>query len=471
MSVATFKRNLVPLLCIALVAASVATAVFYGLFGSKLREISASAPRQPVVVAARNLRRGVVVKAADVKLSTWGGAEPLQGGYEAIDQVVGKTVFDPVRENEPVMRARTASADGADGTSIVAGMRAVSVHASDSSGVLSLLSAGDKVDVQVVSDQPDAKLKLRTILQNAEVLGIDPGEPGGRPTTPVVTLVVSPAAADRLALADSGARLRLLLRNPLDRSEDDLPSLALANIFVDDDGTRESTGAWDSGSTPGTLPGSIPGTVPGSAPVSLPDVARTDGVRVQLLVRVAGVQPAAIEQLAALSHSSQLAMLQVVPFPLDPAFDQAVRALTETHQFEEFSSTRLTAGNHRRVSMQVGAAWGNRRRSKASGACGLRLQFAPSLDGAGNLRVRVQPLVTSTSRSQGVAIRKMETEVELVDGQSFLVSGLSDKGDWPVLARRLFARPAEPGVSRELVALVTVQVLKPVPPAALASRR
>ncbi len=456
MSVATFKRNLVPLLCIALVAASVATAVFYGLFGSRLREISASAPRQAVVVAARNLPRGVVVKAADVKLSTWGGAEPLQGGYASLEQAVGKTVFDPVRENEPLMRARTASPDGADGTTILAGMRAVSVHASDSSGVLGLLSAGDKVDVQVVSDQPDSKLKLRTILQNAEVLGVDPGEPaGGRPTPPVVTLVVSPAAADRLALADSGARLRLLLRNPLDQSEDDLPSLALANIFMDQDGTRESTGAWDSASAPG----------------SPPDMTRADAVRVQLLVRIAGVQPQAIEQFEALSHSSQLAMLQVVSFPLDPAFDGTVRALAETHQFEEFSSTRLTAGNYRRVSMQVGAAWGNRRRSTASGACGLRLQFAPSLDGAGNLRVWVRPEVTSTSRSQGAATRKLETEVELVDGQSFLVSGLSDKRDWPVLARRLFSRRAEPGVSRELVALVTVQVLRPVPPPALASRR
>jgi pilus assembly protein CpaB len=452
MSVATFKRNLVPLLCIALVAASVATAVFYGLFGSRLRQISASAPPQAVVVAAHNLRRGVVVKAEDVKLATWSGAQPLQGGYAALEQVVGKTVFDPVRENDPMMRARTVSANGADGTTIPAGLRAISVRASDSSGVLSLLTAGDKVDVQVVSDQPDAKLKLRTILQDAEVLAVDPPEPGARPTAPVVTLVVSPEAADRLALADSGARIRLLLRNPLDQSQQDQPALALANIFANDV-IEEPAGA--------PMPASAPGS----------DMTRTDPVRIQLLVRLAGVQPQAIEQLTALSHSTQQAMLQVVAFPLDPALDGVVRGLVENHQFEEFSSTRLTASNYRRVSMQIGVAWGNQRRSALRNACGLRIQFAPSLDRAGNLSVRVLPEVTTTSRSEGAATRRLETEVELVDGQTFLVSGLSDKGNWPVLARRLFARRAEPGVSRELVALVTVQLLRPTPPASLASRR
>ena len=60
-----FKRNLVPLVCIAFVAASVATAIFYGVLGSRLREASADTPRQPIVVAAHSLDRGAIVTAAD----------------------------------------------------------------------------------------------------------------------------------------------------------------------------------------------------------------------------------------------------------------------------------------------------------------------------------------------------------------------------------------------------------------------
>jgi Flp pilus assembly protein CpaB len=87
--VSALRRNLVPLLCIAFVTASVATGVFYGLLGNKLRDVSASAPRQAVVVASRKLERGVVLRAEDVKLSAWSGAELPKGGYTAVDQVTG----------------------------------------------------------------------------------------------------------------------------------------------------------------------------------------------------------------------------------------------------------------------------------------------------------------------------------------------------------------------------------------------
>ena len=138
-AVSAFKRNLVPLVCIAFVAASVATAIFYGLLRSRLREASADTPRQSIVVAARGMKRGARVTATDVKLSTWGGQYPLKGGYSTIEQVIGKAVSSAVQENEPVTQARLVAGDGSAGIGIASGMRAISVHASDSSGVLALL--------------------------------------------------------------------------------------------------------------------------------------------------------------------------------------------------------------------------------------------------------------------------------------------------------------------------------------------
>ena len=155
-------------------AASVATAIFYGLLGSRLREASADTPRQSIVVAARGLERGAIVTAADVKLSMWGGQYPLKGGYSAIEQVTGKTLSSAVAENEPLRQTRLGALDGSAGIGIASGMRAISVHASDSSGFLALLRSGQKVDVQVVTGDRGGNVKLRTALENVEVLSVSP---------------------------------------------------------------------------------------------------------------------------------------------------------------------------------------------------------------------------------------------------------------------------------------------------------
>ena len=54
----------------------------------------------------------------------------------------------------------------------------------------------------------------------------------------------------------------------------------------------------------------------------------------------------------------------------------------------------------------------------------------------------------------------METEIELVDGQSFLIMGLSSTANWPVLAEQLFALPPQITGNRELVVIVTPQIVE-----------
>ncbi len=435
-----FKRNLVPLVCIAFVAASVATAIFYGLLGSRLREASADTPRQSVVVAARGLERGAIVTAADVKLSTWGGQYPLKGGYSATDQVTGKVVYSAVQENEPLTQAQLVPGDGSGGIGIASGMRAISVHASDSSGLLALLRPGHKVDVQVVTGDRGGKVKLRTVLENVEVLSVSPADTnGGRSAAPVITLLATPADADRLALADSAARIRLLLRNPLDESREARPGLNVASIFADWNAPRGLTARTHQASSSLAVPAAADhyaGIGPG---------------RVRLLVLVASVQPQALAQLAAQASVPHRAnALQVIALPAGPAPAQMLSALEDNHQIEVLSSTELSAGNGRRAGMEAGAV---------HGGCGLRIRFLPSLGGHGTLRLRVQPEITA-SRSVRVPARRMQTEVELVDGQSFLIMGLSSAANWPVLAERLFAVPPKSSGNRELVVIVTPQIVE-----------
>jgi Flp pilus assembly protein CpaB len=224
------KRNLVPLLGIAFVVAIISTGIFYGLFVGRLKS-GAATPGQTIVVAARNLDRGATLQPADVKLAPWGATDSPQGAFTALNQVAGLTLISSLQENEPVLQSRVASrTSGAGaGLGIAPGMRAVSIHATDSSGIVSLLRPGYKVDVQLILSQ-GSLAELRTILQNIEVLAVNPGG-DSRASNPVITLLVNPDGADMAGLGDSAAHLRLVLRNPLDDGQNDLRKVTLPGML------------------------------------------------------------------------------------------------------------------------------------------------------------------------------------------------------------------------------------------------
>lgn len=226
------KKNLVTLLAIAFMVALVATGMFYGLFVTKLKSNGSG---KTLVVAARPLEAGTVLTADDVKSIAWPAQELPQGSFELTEQVKGKTLFSSLSPAEPVLAARLASAEGGgQSAGIPTGMRAVSVHVSDSSGVMSLLHVGHKVDVQVIIPKTsEAGAQLRTAIEGVEVLGVNnkPEANSQGFSLPVVTLLASPSQADTLALADSGARLRLTLRNPLDSASRSRAPLSMSTVM------------------------------------------------------------------------------------------------------------------------------------------------------------------------------------------------------------------------------------------------
>jgi len=74
---------------------------------------------------------------------------------------------------------------------------------------------------------------VRTALENLQVLSVsNQAEQSSQGVTlPVVTLLANPAAADVLAAADSGARVRLSLRNPLDQESRERTALTLGTVM------------------------------------------------------------------------------------------------------------------------------------------------------------------------------------------------------------------------------------------------
>jgi pilus assembly protein CpaB len=415
------KRNIVPLLGIAFVVAIVSTGIFYGLFAGKLRSSVGELPSQSIVVAARTLDPGTVIKPTDLRVSEVKGA--WKGGFSKPDDLVGVTVLQAVEQNEPILQDRVATRDAKSGQGaggVPAGMRAVSIRVADSSGIIGLLRPGTKVDIQAVSRR-ETSTDLRTILQNVTVLAVSPQpEPAGmnQPPLPVVTVLTRPQDADLIALADSGARIRVALRNPLDEGTAPRRSMALASVFA-------SNAASD-------LMASKPSPVPLSSGWDHP---------IQLHVRALGVSPVALSELdSKLTGTGANDPLGVVAFRAGADADQLVRGLEQKQELEIVSSWRLMAGVRRPVSFRAGTG----------ATCRLRVQFSPEIDSAGKLSLQVKPEI-SFERGHGKEMRQYATGLR--DPEAFLVSGLlTDQADRPLL-EHLY--PGHSWNGRQLVILVT----------------
>jgi pilus assembly protein CpaC len=114
---------------------------------------------------------------------------------------------------------------------------------------------------------------------------------------------------------------------------------------------------------------------------------------------------------------------------------------------------------------------------------GIRLNFIPTLTPRGTIRLQVAPEVSALDFTHAVEIsgfevpaitsRKMKTEVELGDGQSFVLGGLLDNeetdsfnkvpflGDIPILGK-LFQSSQRTKTNTELLVLVTPEIVAPI---------
>jgi pilus assembly protein CpaB len=225
----TMKKNIVPLLGIAFVVAIISTGVFYGLFAGKLRS-SSEIPGHAIVVAARDLDRGTVVQASDLRVAEIQGA--LSGSFSKPEDVAGATLLTVVKANEALLEERVTprvSDAVRSGGPVPPGMRAVTLHVSQSETLLGLLRPGSRVDLQAVMEK-DGAAELRTVLENVQVLAANSADSSGNHPA-AVTVLVGSQQADPVALADAGSRIRIALRNPLDDKTSPHRSLSLPGLF------------------------------------------------------------------------------------------------------------------------------------------------------------------------------------------------------------------------------------------------
>ena len=430
------KRRIVPLLGIAFVVAIIATGVFYGLFVGELKSATTRMSNQNILVAASDLPRGKVLEESDVKVSRWAGSEPLIGAFTSPSQIMGKPLMSNVSHNEPITESKISASSSGASQLVPSGMRAVSVRIQESSGLMPFLKPGHRVDVQIVS----AANSLRTILENVEVLSIS-APSANTPGTlfNVLTLLVTPAEADRAALADATAKLRLVLRNPNDQEATRRPGIELNRALED---LHLSSGS---------LPSASQST--GYHATQTTESNRTGAAaqnRIDFQIRVLGVNDKGFESLrAALSAPPAQGKLLVSSFRQGSNAEKIVSQLSAANQAELLASSSYISVNDRPVSIKPGSAW-----TQVEGiACGMFLNLQPAANGK-SLRLRVQPEVSLPHGSE-VESRRTAIDLTVEAAGSFAITGWADKANAPALFEKLFNGKWKNTDNLEAVVIVT----------------
>jgi len=115
---------------------------------------------------------------------------------------------------------------------------------------------------------------------------------------------------------------------------------------------------------------------------------------------------------------------------------------------------------------------------------GVRINFTPVITPRGTIRLQVTPEVSSLDFANGLVFqgftipalstRRVQTEIELEEGQSFVIGGLLDRrvteqlskipglGDVPLLGK-LFTSRTLNKTNTELLVMVTPQLVRPIP--------
>ncbi|MNF49741.1 SAF domain protein [compost metagenome] len=176
---------------------------------------------QSVVVAAVEIPFGQLVEAQHISTVRMPMDTVPDDAFDSTDKVLGKIATFDILRGDIVRGARVSEhLGGSTLASLIApDKRAVSVRVDDVVGVGGFLLPGNRVDV-LATKNADAggTTPAKTILENLRVLAVDQTA-GTDKTQPVVvravTLEMSATEAETLVTAQTGGKLQLALRNPL----------------------------------------------------------------------------------------------------------------------------------------------------------------------------------------------------------------------------------------------------------------
>lgn len=259
---------------LAVVSAVLTIFVFKSMMSDKTVQKVEAPKTKPLIVASQHLFPGEVLSNDSIKIVQWPEEQyPTESVYAEPTALIGRVLKNELYPGQPLYRQNLAGEDSRGGMPVLIpkGYRAMTVMVSENKGVAGFVKPGDHVDIIGVFEYqiPEVTQKAlvaksgtlledsfsisQTVLQDVQVLAIAqemyekkskiqegvqqgaaqtnqaaqqsapaaPTEPPPPPARVVssVTVAVTPEQAEKLAIADSKADLRLTLR-PEDEHEE-----------------------------------------------------------------------------------------------------------------------------------------------------------------------------------------------------------------------------------------------------------
>jgi pilus assembly protein CpaB len=225
---------------LALFLASVASLGVYRIV-SRLPTQPVEVPTVDTVIAKHPLKLGTRITSDHVRVVKWPAETKIPASFAKVEDVLQRGLISDLDENEPLTESKLAPLEAGAGLppSIPPGMRALSVKVNEVVGVAGFVVPGTRVDVMVTltGRQQNADSQTRVVVSNAQVLTAgtkydqEKAKEGAAMPSTVVTLLVSPPDAERIALAASEGQIMLALRNPLDTTPTQTTGVRTAGLF------------------------------------------------------------------------------------------------------------------------------------------------------------------------------------------------------------------------------------------------
>lgn len=234
------NKRLLSVLIFAFLVSAGASVALYQLIASRVT-VNAKAPVAQVLVAARSLEIGTLIKDSDLKMAEWPGTLP-QGAIMKKEDAIGRGVIINIIDGEPIVESRLAPKGAGAGlaANIKPGMRAVALRVNDVNGLAGFVIPGMHVDVLISgtppnNPNPNAGAVAKTLLQDIEVLSAGQNiqkDAEGKPVVVnLVNVLVTPEQAEVLNLATNDTRVQLVLRNPIDHATSQTKGAWLQELY------------------------------------------------------------------------------------------------------------------------------------------------------------------------------------------------------------------------------------------------
>jgi pilus assembly protein CpaB len=203
-------------------AVFIAAMATYGVFRVlQAAKRSARVATLSVVVAAKDIPAGAALEVASLEVKQWPAVTVPNDALSSLKAAEGRVTRVPVFVGEAIVPGRLARQGTAPGleAQITSGMRAMSVRINDVAGMSGLIQPNSRVDVLITlreGGHQTTEEVSKLFLENMRVLSMGSrttrDESGGATPATAATLEVTPAQAEKLAVAMRQGSIQLVLR-------------------------------------------------------------------------------------------------------------------------------------------------------------------------------------------------------------------------------------------------------------------